>query len=128
MVVPAESSREPGSGWALSLAVHSQPAGAKRRVVRSVPRGLQHGAVAFQDGQWLLSPEHLLAILMDRKLDAVQEAVRRLGTSLDQTRTPLEQKIDIVVTGLNLLHADNWKLVDKTRTMEHTLHKLTPKT
>ncbi|KAJ1175092.1 hypothetical protein NDU88_000383 [Pleurodeles waltl] len=64
---------------------------------------------------------------MNRKLDAVLEAVERLGTSLDQTRTSLEQKIDTVATDLNLLDTDHRKLVDKTRTMEHTLHKLTPK-
>ncbi|KAJ1143234.1 hypothetical protein NDU88_009545 [Pleurodeles waltl] len=60
------------------------------------------------------------------KLDAVLAAVEPLGTSLDQTITSLENKIDKVTNDLTLLHTDHHKLVDKTHSLECNLVDLAP--
>ncbi|KAJ1156010.1 hypothetical protein NDU88_008735 [Pleurodeles waltl] len=49
------------------------------------------------------------------------------GASLNQTRTSLEHKIDKLVVDLTLFLAYHRKLADRTRSLEHTLHDLTPK-
>ncbi|KAJ1103849.1 hypothetical protein NDU88_001270 [Pleurodeles waltl] len=53
-----------------------------------------------------------------QKLDAILAAVKRLGTSLNQTRASLENKIDKVTTDLTLLHADHRKLADRTHSLD----------
>ncbi|KAJ1116027.1 hypothetical protein NDU88_004246 [Pleurodeles waltl] len=65
---------------------------------------------------------------VENKWAAVLEVIEKIHTSLDDTRTSPENKIDHVALDLTLLHADHCKLAAKIHTVEQIIVELQPGT
>ena len=58
--------------------------------------------------------------------ESLQLHLDKVLAAITASREVLEQKIQSVVTDVNLLHADQTKLVDRVKEAEASLSKLTP--